>query len=192
MSINNQDFYTKAYEKHGITAKGVNWNSKESQELRFEVLMDILGKEICDSKIVDAGCGFGELYAYWVERKIYPKEYIGLDCMQNSIVVAKKRFPDLSFTCRDVLKDDLPIADWYVSSGALNILNSFDTWLFLERMLANSKKGIIFNILKGYMKSKNFNYQTKEDIKDFAHRKKLEFFIVDGYMKNDMTVRILR
>ncbi len=192
MSINNEEFYIKAYEKYGTSAQGVNWNSRESQEIRFGVITEILGKDISKREIVDAGCGFGELYAYWKNKKIYPKKYIGLDCVQNSIEIASKRFPDLSFTCRDILKDDLPVADWYVSSGALNILNSFDTWLFLEKILANSKKGIIFNILKGFSKSENFNYQTKEDISDFASRKKLEYFIVDGYMKNDMTVRILK
>jgi SAM-dependent methyltransferase len=191
--LNNQDFYIKAYKKHGISAQGVNWNSKKSQELRFEVLSDLLGTEVLSARIVDAGCGFGELYAYWRAKKIFPKHYVGLDCVQNSIDIANERFEglDVSFTCRDVLKDKLPMADWYVCSGALNILSPFDTWLFLENILKNSKKGIIFNILKGYKKSKNFNYMTKEDIADFAKGKGLEYFIVEGYMKDDMTVRIL-
>ncbi len=192
MSIDNQQFYKKAYEKYGVSAKGVNWNSKKSQEIRFEIITGILGKDILVSDIVDAGCGFGELYAYWSHKNICPKKYTGLDCVQNSVDIAKKRFPDLSFTCRDILGDDLPMADWYVSSGALNILSTFDTWLFLEKMLDFSKKGIVFNILKGYKRGENFNYQTKEEIKDFAEYKKLEYFIVDGYMKNDMTVRILK
>jgi len=192
--LNNKDFYTKAYKKHGVSAKGVNWNSKESQELRFEVITDLLGDEIFSSKIVDAGCGFGELYAYWRDKKVCPKSYIGLDCVQNSIDIAKERFldTDISFTCRDVLRDDLPVADWYIASGSLNILSRFDTWLFLEKILNSSKKGIVFNILEGLTGGKNFNYQTKESIKDFAKQKELEYFIIDGYMKNDMTVRILK
>ncbi len=192
MSINNEKFYQKAYEKHGLSAQGVNWNSKESQEVRFEVITDVLGKDISKSEIVDAGCGFGELYAYWVDRGICPKRYIGLDCVENSIVIAKQRFMDLSFTCRDILKDELPLADWYVASGSLNILSPFDTWLFLEKILEKSKKGIVFNILQGYVKSKNFNYQSKDDIKDFVKQKGLEYFIVDGYLKNDMTVKVVK
>jgi len=192
MSINNEKFYLKSYEKYGLTAQGVNWNSKESQEVRFEVITDILGEDIKRSEIVDAGCGFGELYAYWVDRGIYPKRYVGLDCVENSIDVAKKRFVDLSFTCRDILSDELPLADWYVASGSLNILSSFDTWLFLEKILESSKNGIVFNILQGYVKSKNFNYQSKDDIKDFVKQKGLEYFIVDGYLKNDMTVKVIK
>lgn len=192
MSINNEDFYLKAYEKYGLTPQGVNWSSKESQEVRFEVITEILGEDIKNSEIIDAGCGFGELYAYWVNKKIYPKEYMGLDCVQNSVDIARKRFPKLSFTCRDILKDELPLADWYVASGSLNILSSFDTWLFLEKILENSKKGIVFNILQGYVKSENFNYQSKEDIKEFAKLKNLDYFIIDGYLKNDMTIRMMK
>ena len=192
MSINNENFYLKAYKKYGATAQGVNWSSKESQEIRFGIITDMLQKEIADSKIVDAGCGFGELYAYWIDKKIYPKEYIGLDCVQNSIDIAKGVFPDLSFTCRDILKDELPLADWYIASGSLNILSSFDAWLFLEKILENSKKGIVFNILQGYVKSKNFNYQSKEEIKEFAKLKSLDYFIIDGYLKNDMTIRMMK
>ncbi len=190
MSINNEDFYQKAYKKHGITAQGVNWSSKESQVVRFGVITEILRRNIQKSEIVDAGCGFGELYAYWTDRGICPRKYVGLDCVQNSIDIAQKRFPKLSFTCRDVLKDELPSADWYVASGSLNILSSFDTWLFLEKILESSRKGIVFNILQGYVKSENFNYQSKEDIKEFAKQKGLGYFIVDGYLKNDMTVKV--
>ncbi len=192
MSINNENFYLKAYKKYGLSAEGVNWNSRESQEIRFEVITEILGKDIAKSEIVDAGCGFGELYAYWADRGVCPKRYVGLDCVQNSIDVAKKRFTDLSFTCRDILSDELPLADWYVASGSLNILSSFDTWLFLEKILENSKKGIVFNILQGYVKSNNFNYKSKDDIKDFMKQKGLEYFIVDGYLKNDMTVKVVK
>ncbi len=192
MPINNENFYLKAYKKYGLSAQGVNWNSKESQEIRFEIITEILGKDIKKSEIVDAGCGFGELYAYWVNRGIYPKRYVGVDCVENSIVVAKERFANLSFTCRDILRDELPLADWYVASGSLNILSSFDTWLFLETILKNSKKGIVFNILQGYAKSKNFNYQSKDSIKEFVRQKGLEYFIIDGYLKNDMTVKVVK
>lgn len=195
MSLDNTKFYKSSYDKYGVSARGVNWNDDFSQIVRFEVISDLLRDELKSSKIVDAGCGFGELYAYWQKCGTSPLEYVGLDCMQNSVDISTERFGDslkCSFTCRDVLRDDLPVADWYVSSGALNILNSFETWLFLEKMLKFSKKGIVFNVLQGYIKSKNFNYQTKEDIKEFARRKDLECFIVEGYMKNDMTVRILK
>ncbi len=195
MALDNTKFYKSSYGKYGVSARGVNWNSEFSQVVRFEVISDLLGDELKSSKIVDAGCGFGELYAYWQKCESLPLEYVGLDCLQNSVDISTKRFgdsPNCSFTCRDVLRDDLPVADWYVSSGALNILSSFETWLFLEKMLKFSKKGIVFNVLQGYIRSENFNYQTKEDMKEFAKDKNLEIVIVDGYLKNDMTIRMVK
>jgi len=195
MSINNEKFYLKAYEKYGLSAQGVNWNSKESQEVRFEVIADLLGRKLLTSSVVDAGCGFGEFYLFCTNLDLTPNSYIGLDCVQSSIDVCRQRFDGVyncSFTCRDILKDDLPKADWYVASGSLNILSRFDTWLFLEKMLENSHKGIVFNILQGYVRSDNFNYQNKDDMKDFAKSKNLNIVIINGYLKNDMTIRMMK
>jgi SAM-dependent methyltransferase len=195
MALNNEKFYTNAYEKHGISAQGVNWNSKESQEIRFGAITDLLGDELLTCSVVDAGCGFGEFYLFSKELDFTPCSYIGLDCVQSSVDICLKRFEYVQncyFTCKDILKDEIPRADWYIASGSLNILSSFDTWLFLEKMLENSRKGIVFNVLQGYVRSKNFNYQNKEDMKDFAKSKNLDIVIVDGYLKNDMTIRMIK
>lgn len=188
--MKNHTFYKQSYKKYGITARGLNWNSEDSQHIRFEVLASFLQDEILFSEIVDAGCGFGDFYLFLEKQNLVPKRYIGVDSMQDFISIAKKRIPHATFTCRDVLKDELIYADWYVASGSLNILSSFDTWMFLEKMLAYSKKGIVFNILEGDKKSENFNYQKKEDIINFAKRKKYKIRVKEGYLPNDISVEI--
>lgn len=188
--MKNLDFYKKAYKKYGLTARGLNWNSEESQKIRFEVLTRFLKDEISSSCIVDAGCGFGDYYLFLDNQNMTPKRYVGIDCIQDFIDIAKQRLPDTTFTCRDILKDELVYADWYVASGSLNILNSFDTWMFLEKMLAYSKVGVVFNILEGEKKSKNFNYQKKEDIIKFAKNKGYKIRIVEDYLPNDISVEI--
>lgn len=188
--MQNQDFYSSAYKKYGISARGLNWSGKDSQYIRFEVITDILKDELSTCSIVDAGCGFGDLYLFWQKIGLHVKSYVGIDSMQNSINICQERLPKTSFTCKDILKDELPCADWYVASGTLNILNDFQTWLFLEKILAYSRKGIVFNILEGSKKSENFNYQKKEDIITFAKSKDLTCKLKNGYLKNDMTVEI--
>ena len=190
MAIKNQDFYQEAYKKHGITARGLNWNSVESQKIRFDVITSFLKDELSTCSIVDAGCGFGDLYFYCQENGLHVKSYVCVDSVKNSIQICAERLPDISFTCKDVLKDDLPYADWYIASGTLNILNDFQTWLFLEKILAHSNKGIVFNILEGNKKSENFNYQKKEDIITFAKSKGFTCRLRNDYLKNDMTVEI--
>ena len=188
--MDNHTFYKQSYKKHGITARGLNWNSEYSQQIRFGVLASFLSDEILSSEIVDAGCGFGDFYLFLEQQNLLPKRYIGVDCMQDFIRIAQKRVLDVTFTCRDILKDELIYADWYVASGSLNILSAFDTWMFLEKMLAYSKKGIVFNILEGDKKSENFNYQKKQDIINFAKRKKYKIRVKEGYLPNDISVEI--
>ena len=44
--MKNLDFYQKAFKKYGISARGLNWNSEDSQKIRFEVLVGFLKDEI--------------------------------------------------------------------------------------------------------------------------------------------------
>jgi SAM-dependent methyltransferase len=188
--VKNLDFYQKAFKKHGVSARGLNWYSEDSQKIRFEVLASFLKDEIFSSSIVDAGCGFGDFYLFLEKQNLIPKQYIGIDCVQDFIDISKQRLPNRTFTCRDILRDELVYADWYVASGSLNILNSFDTWVFLEKMLSYSKKGVVFNILQGDKKSKTFNYQKKEDIISFAKKKGHKIKLIEEYLLNDISVEI--
>jgi len=188
--INNQTFYKTSFKKYGISPRGLSWNSKENQEVRFEAITKLLQKEIQKSCIVDAGCGFGDLYLYWQSLGIKPKNYTGIDSFAKFISIASQRVSNVAFLKKDILKDSLPMADWYVASGSLNILSDFDTWLFLENMLLHSHQGIVFNILCGEKQSEVFNYKTEDEIQEFAKRKKLTCNIITGYLKDDMSVML--
>lgn len=67
--IDNKSFYSTAIEMYGITAKGVNWHSKESQNLRFEIILEMLPSEMSSYSVADAGCGFGDLYLYMLKKR---------------------------------------------------------------------------------------------------------------------------
>ncbi len=122
MKNNNYQFYNPAIKKYGISAKGVRWNSKYSQYKRFEVLTNFIENEIKESNIVDAGCGFAEYYNYLFDNNLKPKSYIGIDCEEEMITLASKRFLNTSFYIKDIIKDELVFADYYICSGAMNIL----------------------------------------------------------------------
>lgn len=189
--IDNQTFYNHSFDIYGQSPKGLSWNSKHTQEIRFEIITQLLLDENShECSIVDAGCGFADLYEYWQNQGIAPSHYIGIDSMEKFIQIASKRFTKVSFLQRDILKDTLPKADWYIASGSLNILNDFQTWLFLEKMLMFARKGIIFNILHGEKKSHRFNYKTVQEIEAFADMKNLTCKIIQGYLPNDMSVKI--
>ena len=114
MKNNNYQFYNPAIKKYGISAKGVRWNSKYSQYKRFEVLTNFIENEIKESNIVDAGCGFAEYYNYLFDNNLKPKSYIGIDCEEEMITLASKRFLDTNFYIKDIIKDELIFADYYI------------------------------------------------------------------------------
>lgn len=147
-TLSNELFYKKAIKEHGISPKGVHWNNKDSQYIRFEILYKLLKKGIHDSVIVDAGCGFGEFYNFVLDKKQKPKKYIGIDCYDQMVDIAKTRFPSIDFFELDVLNDDLPQADYYIASGSLNILSKELFYEFIQKCYGASSKGFAFNFLK--------------------------------------------
>ncbi|RXK06539.1 class I SAM-dependent methyltransferase [Halarcobacter bivalviorum] len=186
IGIDNHKFYKKAIDRYGVSAKGVHWQSQFTQYLRFEVLNSFIKEQIKDSTIIDAGCGFAEYLNYLKKSNLKPKQYIGLDVEQKMITLSKERFPSEKFLVKDILKDSLPQADYYVCSGAMNILRKKQMFKFIQNCLESSKKGFVFNFLKAH----TLNGVDYRHIVDFCESLNKEIEIKDYYLDNDMTIFI--
>ena len=190
--IDSEKFYTSAIEMHGTSAKGVNWASKENQLLRFDALLELLPKDLSSFTIADAGCGFGDLYTYMSKKKKTPKQYIGIDSLLDMYSIASEN-TGCEIIIADICKDTLPNADYYVCSGALNVLTKFETHQFIQNCYSSSKYGFIFNALHGEKASETYNYLTTAEIEDIAKDLNVkEVIYKDGYLKDDITVGFFR
>ena len=190
--IDNEKFYSSAIEMYGTSAKGVNWASKENQELRFDALLELLPKELSEYVIVDAGCGFGDLYSYMNKKKKASKAYIGIDSHIDMYSIASEN-TGCEIVIAEICKDELPKADYYLCSGALNVLTKFETHQFIHNCYKSSKHGFIFNILHGDKESKTYNYLTTSEIKKIAEELNIEEVIFkSGYLEDDITVAFIR
>jgi len=190
--IDNEKFYSSAIDKYGTTAKGVNWHSKESQKIRFDVILEMLPKDIDSYTIADAGCGFGDLYTYMLKKKKVPKNYIGIDLLPDMYSIASER-TGCEIVIADICKDNLPPADYYVCSGAMNVLESFETHLFVRNCFSTCRLGFIFNVLHGDKASETYNYITTKQIEQMAIDLGVDSVIVkDDYVKDDITVYFLK
>ena len=186
--IDNKTFYSSAIEMYGITAKGVNWHSKESQNLRFEIILKMLPKEMSEYSVADAGCGFGDLYLYMQKKKRMPKEYIGIDALIDMYSIASER-TGCEIVVADICKEELPSADFYICSGAMNVLNDFETHLFMQNCFNSCKVGFLFNVLYGDKESETYNYLTRAKIEKIATELGVsEVIFKDDYMQDDVTV----
>ncbi|PPK61390.1 methyltransferase family protein [Malaciobacter marinus] len=183
MRLDNHTFYKKSTLKYGITARGVHWNSKFSQYLRFEVLTKYL-QDLQNSTILDTGCGFAEYLNFLKNKKIDFKKYTGIDCEEHMVQISKKRFKNYEFLLLDILKDDLPKADYYICSGAMNLLEFEDMKIFIQKCFDSSKKGFVFNFLK----ESSFTYVSQKEILSFCKTITTKIELEDTYLHNDCTI----
>ena len=148
-------YYDAKIEMHGATAQGVDWNSTESQQMRFEKLIQVIDRASAFT-IDDFGCGYGALAKY-LEKEAKPMRYVGFDISPHMIATAMELNTGISWIHFVNQQSDLPQADYAVASGIFNV--KLDTPLaewesYLTRTLADinslSRRGFAVNFLTKY------------------------------------------
>ena len=192
--IDNEKFYSSAIKMYGESARGVNWASVQNQRVRFKEILAFLPKTLSEYTLADAGCGFADFYRYLEKKKSLPKEYLGLDIHDDMCAIAAKNSGQM-IQSKDICKDALPTRDYYICSGALNVLTAFETQLFIRNCYHSSKIAFVFNALyaEDGRESQTYNYISKKEIEQIA--KELDVCDVkysEGYLENDITVVFYR
>jgi SAM-dependent methyltransferase len=148
------NYYAEKISSHGPSAAGVDWNSVESQELRFEKLTSIAGSRETYS-VNDYGCGYGALAAY-LERAPVRFDYAGFDIAPEMIEAARERFSGrpYEFTSEP---GELEPADYTLASGIFNVRLDADDERWLAHVLETldeirrlSRDGFAFNMLTSH------------------------------------------
>ena len=150
------NIYNKRFDNFNNTPKGVFWNSKLSQDLRLNIILDkILQNTKSDEfSIADIGCGYGRFYEILKERNLDDKvKYHGFDINQKIINFCKnnKDFVNVKFGISALPFDD---TDYVVMSGTYNLTPTNDISLWEDYIIKNLtnnwkfvRKAMIFNCL---------------------------------------------
>jgi hypothetical protein len=148
-------YYTARLRQHGATARGVDWNSAESQALRFRQLLRICPGE-AEFSLNDFGCGYGALLDY-VHTQEIPCRYHGFDVSAEMIEKARALhdgIADASFTTDT---GALSAADYTLSSGVFNVKQCVNRAAWEEYVLSTldviatlSQRGFAFNLLTSH------------------------------------------
>lgn len=186
--IDNKTFYEASIKKFGVTPEGLQWNSEFYQTLRFNIILDMLPDDLERFSLCDAGCGFGDFFLYMRENSKMSQKYIGIDSLEIMCKIAKKRTKSKIIQA-DICKEPLPHADFYICSGAMNILSAFETHLFMRNCFLACGSGFIFNILHGDDVSQTYNYISTCQIERIAKELGVrEIRYAHEYMQSDITV----
>lgn len=150
----NQYFLEKLV-THGATAKGVDYNGEQAQQIRFAELVKVINP-VGEFSVIDYGSGYGAMFEFLHQRG-WDFEYYGVDLIEKMVIAGRekyKAFPNTHFTTDE---KELPITDYLVAAGIFNIKldASYDDWQSfvcetLLRMNALCSKGFSFNMLTKY------------------------------------------
>jgi SAM-dependent methyltransferase len=148
-------YYSGKFAEHGASAQGVDWNSDESQELRFEQLAQVFRDAPGTFSVNDLGCGYGAL-ASFLERHDLPASYTGYELSPAMLSDAEARYRGRQ-RIRFVQGNTLEAADYSVASGIFNVKLGFgdDEWgAYVDETIGElaraSGRGFAFNMLTSY------------------------------------------
>jgi len=150
-----EQYYSGKFGEHGASAHGVDWNSAESQELRFEQFTQLFRHETGRFSVNDLGCGYGA-FAAFLERRGLDASYTGYELSAAMLGHARESFrgrSSVGFRKGTTLSP----ADYSVASGVFNVKLAFsdDEWEAyvdgtIDDLAGASRKGFAFNMLTSY------------------------------------------
>ena len=188
-----EDNLSKGLPEYGI----LGWESEEAQRLRFDMLLESVGLE--GRKLLDVGCGTGNLLEYIISKGIHV-DYTGVDILDIMIEQARsKQLAAAKFYHVDLFKNNLfenGSFDVIYASGIFNLnLGNNRTFLIqaLELFLRLSGEAVVFNLLHVDSPDREDKYhyfspgEVGEILNSFSSKiKKVE--LIESYLKNDFTV----
>lgn len=151
----SRQYYEAKLREHGPSPRGVDWNSKESQEVRFRQLARLFEDDV-DASVLDYGCGFGALAAYLRSRG-HRGAYVGFDVSPQMIEAGTRFLEPYSDCSLTADRATISPADYVVASGLFNVRMdaSATAWreyieAGLDDMRPLSVRGFGFNLLTSH------------------------------------------
>ena len=189
-------FYESHVRRYGYTCRALGFGRRSSQEKRFAAIATL--GSFHRKRILDVGCGFGDLLAWLRARDIEP-DYTGLDICKPMIERCRARF---GRSAQFVIGDALTFVtdytwDYIIASGIFGY-NARDTRArlqpTLERLYDLSRIGLAVSFLsrRAASRSPNRFYVHPSDVLQFGLNLTPAVRLDHTYLPNDFTVCLYR
>jgi SAM-dependent methyltransferase len=145
--------YSDLVREHGDAPEAAQYADRETQERRMAVLCEIGVRR--DSKVLDFGCGTGQLLSFLQRSMDYQGEYVGYDISPEAIELARSTHPAGRFEVQNILEEAAEETfDYVLVSGVFNNAISDNRGFFealSRRLMAQAKVGYAFNMLSRFV-----------------------------------------
>jgi len=168
--LSSYNFHLK---KFGDRPEALRW-TPQGQIKRYHTLADIApAPALNNSTVLDYGCGTGDFYRFLKRRGINVK-YTGVDINENFIELAKKKYPECTFSVMEAGEDALQgYYDYIFICGVFNLRVpgvQDDLRNALVALFKHCNKGLALNALSSHtpVKDVELNFTSPEDMVAFA------------------------
>jgi SAM-dependent methyltransferase len=148
--------YEACLAEHGSGPRAVDWKSPESAEIRYDVMLGLLGGERGEVSLLDFGCGLADLHHHILARGFDFISYEGLDISPAFAAGARARHPGVAIHCMDVLDTSAALGsyDYIVMNGVFTRRETLGHEQMLDylaaltaRVFDHARKGMAFNVM---------------------------------------------
>lgn len=171
----------------------LDWEDQSSQRRRFDAL--IRAVDLAGKRLLDLGCGVGDLCLYLEEKKI-ACEYTGVDILDCMIGEACRRCEGGRFLQADLLTEEpFPPRSFDVvfCSGIFNLETGDNRQLltrYLGRLPLFAGEAVVINLLSVNSpdRQERYHYFDPHKVREEALKLYRRVEIDQGYLKNDFTL----
>jgi cyclopropane fatty-acyl-phospholipid synthase-like methyltransferase len=170
-----QAHYRDLLRKHGDSPQAAQYSSRETQERRFEKLVDVADLNGCS--ILDFGCGTGQLQDYLLRHDVNVR-YHGVDIVDEFLTLCQEKFPQGRFgQLQDFQGQQF---DYVLVAGVFNNLMEDNTAFYqssLKTLFSMASKGLSFNMMSAYVdyQDEGLFYEYPEKVFAFLKREVTPF-----------------
>jgi SAM-dependent methyltransferase len=195
-------YFEDKLDKYGNSYQAVDWWSKETQDLRFEVIRSLLLPLEEPLKVHEIGCGLGHFVSSIKEPNQI--KYSGSDISSKMIQASRQIYPNVNFFKGNIVTDDYKKYkfDYLFESGIFNLKMGFSykEWhdyvlSVLTAMYEAATVGIVFNMITDYVryKRRHLFYAGSLEMFDFCKRKMSRFVTLrHNYPLYEFTIAVYK
>lgn len=178
------EHYRELLFEHGDTHRSAQYSSRESQEMRFEILSHV--SDLRESSILDWGCGSGHLATWLAERDINVS-YTGVDVVEEFLELGRQKHPGHRFGLISDFEGE--VFDWIIVSGTFNNRVGDNDRFFRESvrdLWSRCSRGIAFNLMSKWVDYEEPDLWYASPEETFAFMKGVTPFVT---LRNDYVVK---